>query len=337
MRLAFGVCAVLLTMAGALSGGYAVGQEKPVLTVYTYDSFVSDWGPGPQIEAAFEQDCDCDIQFVGVEDGVALLSRLRLEGKNSSADIVLGLDTNLTAEAAQTGLFAPHGISPDGLTVPIAWDDPNFLPYDWSYFAFVYRTDLLPTPPASLKELVESSDVELLIQDPRTSTPGLGLLLWVKQVYGDGAAEAWRQLRPRIVTVSAGWSESYGLFQEGEAPMVLSYTTSPAYHIIAEETDKFQAAAFEEGHYMQIEVAGKVASTDQSDLADAFLRFMLTPGFQEIIPTTNWMYPAALPTDQLPEAFATAVNPETALLYSPEEVLASRSDWVNEWLAAMSQ
>ncbi len=337
MRRAFGATAAFLTLMGGLSGQTVSGQEKPVLTIYTYDSFVSDWGPGPQVEAAFEQQCDCDVQLVGVEDGVALLSRLRLEGKNSGADLVLGLDTNLTAEAAKTGLFAPHGITPEGLTVPIAWDDPNFLPYDWSYFAFVYRTDLLQTPPSSLKELVENSDVELLIQDPRTSTPGLGLLLWVKQVYGDDAAEAWSQLRPRIVTVSAGWSESYGLFQEGEAPMVLSYTTSPAYHIIAEETDKYQAAAFEEGHYMQIEVAGKVASTDQSELADAFLRFMLSPDFQEIIPTTNWMYPAAMPADQLPEAFATAVNPETALLYTPEEVLASRSDWVNEWLAAMSQ
>lgn len=337
MQPIFGYAATLLAVAATLPVSQTMAQDKPVLTVYTYDSFVSEWGPGPQVEAAFEQTCDCDIQFVGVEDGVALLSRLRLEGKNSAADIVLGLDTNLTAEAAETGLFAPHGVEPSGLTVPIAWDDEFFLPYDWSYFAFVYRTDLLETPPSSLKELVENSDVELLIQDPRTSTPGLGLLLWVKQVYGDGAAEAWKQLRPRIVTVSAGWSEAYGLFQEGEAPMVLSYTTSPAYHIIAEETDMFQAAAFDEGHYMQIEVAAKVASTDQNDLADAFLSFMLTPAFQEIIPTTNWMYPAALPADQLPDAFSTAVNPEKALLYTSQEVFANRSAWVNEWLAAMSQ
>jgi len=100
--------AAILAIATVLTGSQTLAQDKPVLTVYTYDSFVSEWGPGPQVEAAFEETCDCDIQFVGVEDGVALLSRLRLEGKNSSADIVLGLDTNLTAEAAETGLFAPH-------------------------------------------------------------------------------------------------------------------------------------------------------------------------------------------------------------------------------------
>lgn len=37
--------------------------DTPVLTFDTYDSFMSDRGPGPQIEAAFEQTCNCDLQF----------------------------------------------------------------------------------------------------------------------------------------------------------------------------------------------------------------------------------------------------------------------------------
>ena len=53
------------------------------------------------------------------------------------------------------------------------------------------------------------------------------------------------KLKGRMLTVTPGWSESYGLFTKGEAPMVLSYTTSPAYHMIAEGTEKYQAAAFE--------------------------------------------------------------------------------------------
>jgi thiamine transport system substrate-binding protein len=53
-------------------------------------------------------------------------------------------------------------------------------------------------PPKSLKELVEgSADEKIVIQDPRTSTPGLGLLLWVKSVYGDKAPEAWASSRRR--------------------------------------------------------------------------------------------------------------------------------------------
>lgn len=79
---------------------------KPVLTVYTYDSFSADWGPGPAVKKAFEADCNCELKFVALEDGVSLLNRLRMEGKNSKADVVLGLDNNLLDAASQTRLFA---------------------------------------------------------------------------------------------------------------------------------------------------------------------------------------------------------------------------------------
>ena len=81
--------------------------ETPVLNIVTYDSFVSEWGPGPAIEKAFEATCGCDLKFTGAGDGAALLARVQLEGAASDADIVLGLDTSLTAQAAATGLFAP--------------------------------------------------------------------------------------------------------------------------------------------------------------------------------------------------------------------------------------
>ncbi len=42
---------------------------RPILTVYTYDSFTSDWGPGPQVKAAFEKRCNCILELVGLEDG----------------------------------------------------------------------------------------------------------------------------------------------------------------------------------------------------------------------------------------------------------------------------
>ena len=111
---------------------------------------------------------------------------------------MLGLDTNLTAEAKATGLFAPHGVDRRDVNVPGGWSDDIFVPFDYGYFAVVYDTEKLKTPPKSLKELVEGdADEKIVIQDPRTSTPGLGLLLWVKSVYGDKAPEAWAKLKAR--------------------------------------------------------------------------------------------------------------------------------------------
>jgi len=312
--------------------------QQPKLTIYTYESFVSEWGPGPKIEAAFEATCGCEIEWVGIADGVALLNRLKLEGKGTKADIVLGLDTNLTAEAAATGLFAPHEQVGTPLTVPISWSDPIFLPYDYGYFAVVYDTQTLKDPPKSLADLVAGDPKQkIVIEDPRSSTPGLGLLLWMKSVYGDKAAEAWTKLKPRILTVTPGWSEAYGLFTKGEAPMVLSYTTSPAYHMIAENSDRYQAASFSEGHYLQVEVAGRIADSPNAELAKKFLAFMLTPGFQDAIPENNWMFPAAATSKPLPEAFGTLVQPVKTLLFSPEEVAENRRKWMDEWLAAMAR
>ncbi len=329
---------LLLSLFSAATLGLAVpaaAQDK--LTVYTYDSFTSEWGPGPQVKKNFEAECGCEVDFVSVADGVALLNRVRLEGASTKADVVLGLDTNLTAEAKATGLFVPHG--PVGDTdVPGGWSDEVFVPYDYGYFAVVYDTEKLKTPPASLKELVEGDPAQkIAIQDPRTSTPGLGLLLWVKAVYGDQAGEAWGRLKDRVLTVTPGWSEAYGLFTKGEAPMVLSYTTSPAYHMIAENTERYRAAAFAEGNYLQIEVAGVTVTGQSNPLSQKFIAFMTGPGFQDVVPETQWMYPAGRTDKPLDPAFGKLVQPVKPLLFGPEEVAANRKAWVDEWLSVMSR
>ncbi len=322
----------------ALPAAQTAGAAEKTLTVYTYDAFTSDWGPGPAIKEAFEAECDCTLEFVALDSSIGVLSRLRLEGENNKADIVLGLDLNILAEARESGLLAPHGVEAANLALPVAWDDDTFLPFDYGYFAFVYDTETLDSPPASLKELVEApDDLKIILEDPRTSTPGLGLLLWVRAVYGDEAPAAWAKLAKKTVTTTKGWSEAYGLFLEGEAPMVLSYTTSPAYHMIAEDEQRYQAAAFAEGHYMQVEVAAMTKSTDTPELARQFLQFMLSPGFQKNIPTAQWMYPATDLPEGLPPAYDKLVDPAKPLLFPAEEVATNRKAWVEEWLQAVSQ
>jgi thiamine transport system substrate-binding protein len=322
-----------LTLAAGVLTATSALAETPELTVYTYDSFVSDWGPGPAVEAAFEEICACDLKLVGAGDGAALLARIKLEGARSDADVVLGLDTNLTAAAKATGLFATHSVTAD-YTLPIEWNDDTFAPYDWGYFAFVHNADV--TAPANFVEL-GASDKKIVIQDPRSSTPGLGLLMWVKAAYGEKADAVWAELADNIVTVTPGWSEAYGLFLEGEADRVLSYTTSPAYHLIAEEDATKAAAVFDEGHYLQIEVAGKLKSSDNQELADQFLSFMVSEAFPTIIPTTNWMYPAVTPAAGLPAGFETLVQPAKALLIPADEADAVRDVALAEWLAALSK
>ncbi len=308
---------------------------KPVLTVYTYDSFASQWGPGPAIKTAFEQDCGCTLRYVALGDGISLLNRLRMEGKRSQADVVVGLDNNLLDSAMKTGLFAPANIDTQKLKVPNGWSNPTFIPYDYGYFAFVYNKKRLPHPPKSLHELVESPQKwRVIYEDPRTSTPGLGLLLWMNRVFGDKTAQAWQQLAKKTVTIPRGWSEAYGLFLKGEADLVLSYTTSPAYHIMEEHNNDYAAANFSEGHYLQVEVAAQLAHSPQPALAHQFMQFILSDAFQKTLATGNWMYPATSQT--LPTAIQQLPVPQHALQYSAAEVAASRASWVEAWQLAVS-
>lgn len=325
------------SLALAASALPAIAADKS-LTVYTYDSFNSEWGPGPIIKKGFEATCDCTLEFVSPGDATETFNRLRLEGKNSKADILLGLDSNLVAEATKSGLFEAHGAPTDGLTLPIEWDSSTYLPFDWGYFAFVYDSDKVKSAPTSFDDLINApEDLKILIQDPRSSTPGLGLLLWVKEVYGERAPEAWSKLAPRIVTVTKGWSEAYGMFLEGQAQMVLSYTTSPAYHIAAEGKTNYKAASFSDGHYMQLELAAMTESSDNKELAREFLAYLTGSEGQKAIPTTNWMYPVKELDGGLPEAFKDLVKPDKSLLIDPAAVPAARKIALDEWLAALSK
>ena len=324
---------VLLILS--IGSAIASANAKETLTIYTYDSFASEWGPGPNIKQAFEKECGCQLQFVPLEDGVAILNRLKLEGKYSRADLVLGMDDAMLADARKSGLFADHKVDLAPITMPGGWQDPTFLPYDYGYLAFVYDSQKLKQAPTSFAELASRQDLRIIYEDPRTSTPGQGLLIWIKQTNQEHAAKLWQQLAKRTVTVTKGWSEAYGMFLKGEADMVLSYTTSPAYHRLAEQKNQYQAALFKEGHYRQVEVAARLASSKHPELANQFLHFILDEQFQRQIPTGNWMYPVTDVT--LPAGFDSLTKPQTTLEFTPQQVSSQRAAWIGEWQRSVSR
>jgi len=314
-----------------------LATDKPTLTIYTYDAFAASWGPAPKIKQAFEKEHNCTLKFVGLSSSIGALRKIQLEGKRTKADVLLGLDTSIAQVAKKTGLFVPHELNTSKLALPAPYRDDTFTPFDYSFFAFVYDENSLKVVPDSFESLASMpKHFKIVIQDPRSSTAGLGLLLWVKSVYGDKAGEYWKRLAPHILTITKGWSEAYGLFLKGEADMVLSYTTSPAYHIVEEHKTNIKAAPFKEGHYGQIEVAAVLKSSKQKVLAKQFLAFMHTQTFADIIPTANWAYPVVKGV-KLPKAFDALYKPEKMMLMDGKVVKAKRKAIVNEWLEAIQK
>ncbi len=321
-----------------LSGCTQQEQQQKTLTIYTYDSMASEYGLMQKVIPEFEKQCSCKINLVSKGDAGQVLTSLELEKNNPKADIVLGLDNSLLPKAIEKNLlekFTPKNI--DVVPQELLFYKQGFLtPYDYGFIAFVYDSDKVKTKLDSLDSMLnqELKD-KVIIENPRTSSPGFALLLWTVKVYGDpGYREFWKEFRPNVLTVTDGWDEAAGLFRAGEAPAYLSYATSPPYYFEFEDINHFLAAEFMEGHYIQIEGTGIVKGTKNKELAEQFIEFTLTKDFQKEIPFTQFMFPVNKEVE-LPSAFSYAVNPKKLEL-SPELIEQKQEEWITEWEKIMS-
>ncbi|MCL2093058.1 MAG: thiamine ABC transporter substrate-binding protein [Treponema sp.] len=303
------------------------------VVIWTYSSFISRWGPGPEVARIFEEQTGIKVTFVEHRDAGSILARLLQEGSRANADIVLGLDQNMMYRALDSGLLEAYRPIGAEHILPELVLDPQWrlIPFDYSYFAINYDAQRLTNPPRSLEDLTQPRFANsLVLLDPRTSSPGLGFFGWVKHVYGDAWLDYWERLQPSILTISESWSTGYALYTRGEAPLVLSYTTSPAYHLENEDTDRYRALIFAEGHPLQIEAAGLLRSAPNWENARAFLDFMISPAFQELIPLNNWMYPVIdLP---LPASFTANPKSDRPLMPTP----ATEAE-LNQWASLMQR
>ena len=338
----WGICllmAIVFGWAVFASGEQETESEEARLIIYAYDSFVSEWGPAGQIEPAFEAETGIDVEFRSVGDAGQVVSRAILEKDNPRADIILGVDNNLLSRALEADILEPYTPNNIDLVPGELRFDPSdrVIPFDYGFFSIIYDSLKIADPPASLEDLTEERfRKKLIIMDPRTSSPGLGFLLWTVKVFGDGYAEYWERLKPSILTVTDGWDSGYGLFTAGEAPMVLSYTTSPAYHVEFEETERYKAALFDGGHYLQVEGMGILKGAPHRKEAERFIEFMLTDAFQKVIPLTNFMFPVNQQTE-LPDSFTFAPQPGIELILGTEEIRKKQEIWIAEWTRILSE
>jgi len=313
--------------------------EEESLVIYAYDSFVADWGPAGIIIPAFEEETGIPVKILGVGDAGQVLSRALLEAENPKADIILGIDNNMLSKALESEILSPYKPRNIDLLPEDLLFDPSYhvIPFDYGFFSIIYDSEKIADPPRSLEDLTEERfRDDLILMDPRTSSPGLGFLLWTIYAYGDNYPEYWERLQPSILTITEGWDSGYGLFTAGEAPLVLSYTTSPAYHVEYEETDRYQAAVFDKGNYMQIEGMGIVKNAPHRKSAEAFMDFILTEKFQKAIPLTNFMYPVN-PQVKLPSSFDYAPKALKSILLDPGDIAGNREKWLSEWTEALTR
>lgn len=334
--------AALLTLAGctSLTTTETTTNEPTALTLYTYDSLSAEYGLLPQITEQFEEDNNVELEIVSFEDTGSMLNQLLAEQDDPQADVVMGLDNVNFATVVENNLLTPYiPEAADSIAADLQFDaDFTMTPFDYGYIGFVYDTEALTfDEPVSLLNLASGTYADqVIIEQPGLSSPGTQLVLWTQ--YGLSAANFtnfWTNLSNNVFQITPDWGTAYyNLFLEEEAPIVLSYLTSPAYHIDQEDTTRYQAVPISEGYVRQVEGVGIVNGSDNQSTSEAFVDYILSADVQNTIPTTQWMVPVLGDESTWPAAYDQVIMPDSDEVI--EVPMQLEADEVESWITTVN-
>lgn len=329
--------------------GYYATRDRAVqgdaarrLVVYAYSSF-----PAEQIAERFEELYDAELVFVAPGGSGDALSRLitELETGGSEADVFLGLADTSMSRALAYDVFEPFdpNLIPNLADIPseLLVDKSNrLLPFDYGYISLVYHPErLAPLPvPESLEALTRPEYQGKIITMDASSSTGQAFLMWTIAVYGEeGYLDYWRRLLPNLLTITNSWSTGYQMFENGEAPIIVSYATDRVVAAVYGGEPVHEILLPEGQAYRQIELMGIVKGTDQRELAHAFLDLVLSPEIQSLLPTANLMFPVN-PKAELPEVFSeNVVMPTNPVMLDPQLVGERLETWLRDWSRVISE
>jgi thiamine transport system substrate-binding protein len=327
----------------------ACSSKGPItLTVMTHDSFTAS----ETVISAFEQTNQIKVVFLKSGDAGAALNKAILSKDAPLADVFFGVDNTFLSRALAADIYEPYAspllqkipaefqLDPQDYALPVDYGD-ICINYDKDYFAI----HQLPVP-ASLEDLLKQEYKGLLVvENPATSSPGLGFLLATVKHFGpNGYFDYWRSLRANGLVVVDGWETAYytnfsASSGHGTQPLVVSYASSPAAEVVYATTPLTDAPTAAilgpDTCFRQIEFVGILKGTRHLDLAQKFVDFLLSQQFQEDIPLQMFMVPVN-PDAHLPVEFIryaqTASQPATL---DPNEIAANRDKWISGWTEAV--
>jgi thiamine transport system substrate-binding protein len=323
------------------------------LRVLTHDSFtVSE-----EIINEFTEETGIELEFLPAGDAGEVVNRAILTKDNPLADILYGIDNSLLARAISEDIFIPYQ-SPalENVAEQFQFDETfSVTPVDVGYINFnldkAYFEENNLVLPSDITDLTTEAYKGLtVVQNPATSSPGLGFMLATIARFGEESdytwLDYWRDLRENEVMVSSGWSEAYYTsftHYGGDRPIVLSYATSPAAEVIFAEQPLDNAPTLNlfctKCVYEQIEGVGILKGSNNIEAAQKFVDFMLSEKFQTDIPGKMFVYPVVsditLSTEL--EQFAATPTQEQIARLSPDVIEANLQRWLKEWTAVVEQ
>lgn len=320
--------------------------SQPVtLIIATHDSFAAS----EALLQQFENTHHVKLQFLKLGDAGEALNKLILSKDAPLADVFYGVDNTFLSRALEADIFEPYQ-SPALAQIPDELElDPSFglLPVDVGYINLnadkKWFADRGLALPQTLEDLIKPEYKDLLVvQNPATSSPGLAFLLGTISYFGEeDYLDFWKALVDNGLLVTSGWSEAYyehftvGSSGTGTRPLVVSYASSPPADVVFASDGRTEPASVNINPagavWRQIEFVGVLKGTQQPELAQKWVDFMLSQSFQEDMSLQMFVYPA-LEGMTLPDVFSKfAEVPTHPASLDAATIHANREGWIESW------
>ena len=345
-----------LTLSGCspASEPEAAKRENSV-TVIVHDSF-----PNEEFSAAASEATGYDVEVVTAGDGGELTNQLVLTKGAPVADVFFGVDNIFASrvlehevvdsveiplpERAVDYALTPDGSAPDSADASVA-----MVPIDLGATCINIDTAWFDQegikPPATYEDLTEPTYEGLsVLLDPTSSSTAASFLVGTVEHFGaDGFADYWADLVDNGARIEQGWSDAYnGHFTqgggEGTYPIVLSYSSSPAF-TVTEDGSATSTAALLDTCSSQVEYAGVLADAANPEGGGAVLEFMLSRAFQDTIAESMYMYPvdSAATVPEVWDEFAPMPSNQQVHDLDSATIEAEREGWLKTLDEVMSR
>ena len=301
---------------GAASGQSGSAEDKNV-TLVVHDSF-----PADEFAAAASEATGYNVEVIAAGDGGELSSQLVLTKGAPLADAFFGVDNAFASRLIEnevTAPFTPADPLPGSAAQLAAELSPEDASGEYAMVPIDQGATCMNIDPAwfAAKDIPEPVTYEDLaaeeyrgltvLIDPTSSSTGASFLTGTVAEFGeDGFADYWQRLSANEPRLVQSWDEAYYTqftgAEGGTYPIVLSYSSSPAYTVNEAGTSSSTKALLETCS-SQIEYAGILEGAANPAGAAAVVDYLLSPDFQSTIPETMYMYPID-PAAELPREWA---------------------------------
>ncbi|WP_299265493.1 thiamine ABC transporter substrate-binding protein [Halorientalis sp.] len=333
--------AATTAVAGCLSLGDTTDAGNDALVVGTYSAFIDSpsSSPGAWLKSEFESEFDTNLVWQTPSNELNHYVQRKQAGVDIEADVYLGLNTDDLVRVDRElddSLFTEAG-DIDGqsdVKSELQFDPQDrAVPFDTGYISLVYDGTAMTAPETFDGLLTDDVAGDLITQNPGGSATGKSFLLHTIKQYGsDGYLDYWSELQANGVQVLGSWSDAYGAWSNGEAPMVVSYSTDQVFaDQSGESLDEHQVRFLNDQGYANPEGMAVFEGSNQSEIAREFMSFVLRPEVQGEIAVQNVQFPATETADVPSDYAELAKEPPEPVTFTYEELQGQVSGWVEDW------